>query len=145
MPAYTITELAREFNITARAIRFYEDQGLLNPQRTGSGRNRIYTARDRTRLKLALRGKRLGLSLSEIKNLLDMYESPTDTQAQLRSFLSVLSQHEKRLEQQREDLEITLAEIAAYKTQCLQALTQHFPSGASIITDVSSTVLSKPI
>eukprot|EP01032_Pedospumella_encystans_P038398 gene38398-43498_t len=71
MPTYTITELAREFDITARAIRFYEDQGLLSPSREGAGgRNRVYTPRDRTRLKLTLRGKRLGLSLSEINGLL---------------------------------------------------------------------------
>ena len=67
----TITELATEFDITARAIRFYEDVGLLTPQR--AGRNRVYSQRDRTRLKLTLRGKRLGLSLSEIKQLVDMY------------------------------------------------------------------------
>ena len=79
---FTIGELAREFDLTTRAIRFYEDCGLLMPQR--SGRNRVYTARDRTRLKLTLRGKRLGLTLAEVKDLVDMYESPRDTQAQLK-------------------------------------------------------------
>ena len=74
---FTIGELAREFDLTTRAIRFYEDCGLLTPQR--SGRNRVYTARDRTRLKLTLRGKRLGLTLAEVKELVDMYESPRDT------------------------------------------------------------------
>ena len=74
---YTISELAAEFDITPRAIRFYEDMGLLNPAR--DGRNRVYSVRDRTRLKLTLRGKRLGLSLVEIRELVDMYESPADT------------------------------------------------------------------
>ena len=87
---YTISDLAREFDITPRAIRFYEDQGLISPQRGGAGgRNRVYTARDRTHLKLTLRGKRLGLSLMDIKSLVDMYASPTDTEAQLKSFAAV--------------------------------------------------------
>jgi DNA-binding transcriptional MerR regulator len=123
MPTYTITELAKEFEITPRAIRFYEDQGLLSPKREGSGgRNRVYAARERIRLKLTLRGKRLGLSLSEIKSLVDMYESPKDTEAQLTRFLGVLAQHRDKLERQREDLEMTLAEIAAHETECLQLL-----------------------
>ena len=88
---YTITELAAEFDITARAIRFYEDQGLLSPKREGAGgRSRVYTPRDRTRLKLTLRGKRLGLSLQEIKQLVDLYESPSDTRQQLTAFMAVL-------------------------------------------------------
>jgi DNA-binding transcriptional MerR regulator len=82
-----------EFDITARAIRFYEDVGLLTPQRVG--RNRVYTQRDRTRLKLTLRGKRLGLSLLEIKQLVDMYDSPSDTTPQLTAFMAVLGQHRR--------------------------------------------------
>ncbi|MBC3933374.1 MerR family transcriptional regulator [Undibacterium curvum] len=116
MATYTITELAREFDITPRAIRFYEDQGLLSPTREGpSGRNRVYTARERTHLKLTLRGKRLGLSLSDIKSLVDMYRSPKDTEAQLHSFLEVLARHRAALEQQREDIEVMLAEISAHE------------------------------
>jgi DNA-binding transcriptional MerR regulator len=123
MPTYTITELAREFDITPRAIRFYEDQGLLAPRREGAGgRTRVYSARERTRLKLTLRGKRLGLSLSEIKSLVDMYESPKDTAAQLKRFQAVLAQHREVLEQQREDIEITLAEIAAHEAECERLL-----------------------
>ena len=123
MPTYTITELAREFDVTARAIRFYEDQGLLSPSREGAGgRNRVYTPRDRTRLKLTLRGKRLGLSLSEIKSLVDMYESPKDTAAQMNRFLGVLNQHRETLEQQREDIEMTLAEITAHEDECKRLL-----------------------
>ena len=123
MPTYTITELAREFDITPRAIRFYEDQGLLSPSREGAGgRNRVYTPRDRTRLKLTLRGKRIGLSLSEIKSLVDMYESPKDTAAQMNRFLGVLSQHRETLEQQREDIEMSLQEIATHEEECKRLL-----------------------
>lgn len=119
---YTITELASEFDITARAIRFYEDVGLLTPQR--QGRNRVYTQRDRTRLKLTLRGKRLGLSLLEIKQLVDMYDSPSDTTQQLGAFMAVLAAHRRQLEQQREDLEITLAEISQHEERCRTLLGQ---------------------
>ncbi|MBO9536189.1 MerR family DNA-binding transcriptional regulator [Herbaspirillum sp.] len=119
MPTYTISELAEEFGITPRAIRFYEDHGLLNPKREGAGgRNRVYPARERTRLKLTLRGKRLGFTLSEIKDLIDMYESPKDTEPQLQRFLGVLQQHRDKLERQREDLELTLAEIDAHEEEC---------------------------
>ena len=117
---YTITELAAEFDITARAIRFYEDVGLLKPAR--AGRNRVYTHRDRTRLKLTLRGKRLGLSLLEIKQLVDMYDSPSDTAQQLTAFLDVLGEHRRLLEQQREDIEITLAEITQHEERCRSLL-----------------------
>ncbi|MES2741584.1 MAG: MerR family DNA-binding transcriptional regulator [Pseudomonadota bacterium] len=123
MLTYTITELAREFDITARAIRFYEDQGLLSPTREGvGGRSRVYTARDRTRLKLTLRGKRLGLALSEIKSLVDMYETPKDSSAQMQRFLSVLAQHRQTLERQREDIEVALAEISAHEEECRRVL-----------------------
>jgi DNA-binding transcriptional MerR regulator len=117
---FTITELAAEFDITARAIRFYEDVGLLTPAR--AGRNRVYTQRDRTRLKLTLRGKRLGLSLLEIKQLVDMYDSPSDTTQQLTAFMAVLGEHRRLLEQQREDIEITLAEIAQHEARCRSLL-----------------------
>lgn len=123
--SYTITELAAEFDVTPRAIRFYEDMGLLAPQR--AGRNRVYTQRDRTRLKLTLRGKRLGLSLSEIKQLVDMYDSPSDTRQQLTAFMAVLAEHRRLLEQQREDIEITLAEIAQHELRCRNLLAAAAP------------------
>ncbi len=113
---YTITELAAEFDITPRAIRFYEDMGLLEPSR--SGRNRVYTHRDRTRLKLTLRGKRLGLSLQEVKQLVDMYDSESDAAPQLRAFLEVLRQHRRQLEQQLDDIEVTLGEISQHEERC---------------------------
>ena len=122
---FTIAELAREFHITARAIRFYEDQGLLSPMREGvGGRNRVYTPRDRTRLKLTLRGKRLGLTLSEIKSIVDMYESPKDTAAQIDRFLGVLAQQRLTLEQQRADIEMALEEISAHEDECRRLLSE---------------------
>ncbi len=117
---FSITELALEFDVTARAIRFYEDSGLLAPTRQGS--RRVYSQRDRTRLKLTLRGKRLGLTLQEIKQLVDMYESPADTAAQLKAFLDLLGMHRRQLEQQREDLEVTLTEIAQHEARCRQGI-----------------------
>lgn len=123
MPTYTIAELAREFDITARAIRFYEDHGLLEPSREGAGgRNRVYTARDRTRLKLTLRGKRLGLTLSEIRSIVDMYESPKDTVAQMQRFLGVLAHQRETLLQQQADIEMALAEIGAHEDECRRML-----------------------
>lgn len=120
---YSIAELAREFDITPRAIRFYEDHGILAPARTGSsGLKREYSTRDRTRLKLTLRGKRLGLSLSQIRELIDMYESPKDAAAQARRFLVVLGQHRAALEQQREDIEVTLGEIGRHEAECRRIL-----------------------
>ena len=133
MATYTITDLAREVDITPRAIRFYEDQGLLSPTREGpSGRNRVYTARERTHLKLTLRGKRLGLSLSDIRGLVDMYRSPKDTETQLQSFLSVLARHRAALEQQREDIEVMLAEISAHEEESLQLLRKSHDSAREI-------------
>jgi DNA-binding transcriptional MerR regulator len=113
---YTITDLAREFGLTTRAIRFYEDQGLLHPQRVG--RNRVYANRDRVRLKLTLRGKRLGLSLSEIRELIDMYGAAKGDRQQLERFLQVLKKRRSALEQQREDVEAVLDEIASFEQQC---------------------------
>jgi DNA-binding transcriptional MerR regulator len=121
-PTFTIGELAREFDLTTRAIRFYEDCGLLTPQR--SGRNRVYTQRDRTRLKLTLRGKRLGLTLAEVKELVGMYETPRDTQPQLKKFLVVLATHRAQLEQQLADLNITLDEVGAHEKEARRLLAQ---------------------
>ncbi len=116
----TIGELAREFDLTTRAIRFYEDCGLIAPQR--AGRKRIYTQRDRTRLKLTLRGKRLGLTLAEVKALVDMYESPRDTQPQLKKYLAVLGAHRAQLEQQMDDLHATLDEVRAHEKDARRLL-----------------------
>ena len=115
---FTISDLAREFDLTTRAIRFYEDMGLLQPERSGpGGRNRIYSARDLTRLKLTLRAKRLGLSLTEARELIDMYDSPRDTGPQLRKFLAVLAQHRKQLEEQMADLQANLDEVRVHEKE----------------------------
>ncbi|QET03067.1 MULTISPECIES: MerR family transcriptional regulator [Cupriavidus] len=128
---YTITDLAREFDVTPRAIRFYEDQGLLSPEREGpGGRKRVYNGRERTRLKLTLRGKRLGLTLNEIKEILDLYESPRDTAPQLERFLHALAQHRETLERQMEDLQAQLAEIDAHERQCRTLLAGRRESAA---------------
>jgi DNA-binding transcriptional MerR regulator len=117
---FTIGELAREFGVTTRAIRFYEDCGILVPGR--AGRNRVYTARDRTRLRLTLRGKRLGLRLAEVKELVDMYETRRDTEPQLRRFLGVLARHRAQLEQRLGDLRATLAEVLAQEAAARRLL-----------------------
>lgn len=120
---YTISDLAREFDLTTRAMRFYEDMGLLQPEREGpGGRNRVYTARDRTRLKLTLRAKRLGLSLVEAKEIIDSYDSPRDTAPQLRKFLTVLTDHRKKLETQMIDLQANLDEIRVHEKEARQLL-----------------------
>jgi DNA-binding transcriptional MerR regulator len=119
---YSIGDLAREFDVTPRAIRFYEDQGLLAPRR--DGQRRIYAQRERTRLKLTLRGKRLGLSLSEIRELIDMYEPGRDERPQLERFLAALGAHRTALEQQRTDIEAQLSEIAAFEKRVRKRLTK---------------------
>jgi len=119
---YTISDLAKEFALTTRAIRFYEDEGLLAPQR--SGRHRVYGERDRVRIKLLLRGKRLGLSLSEIRELLDLYDATGSERPQLIKFLEVLAARRAMLEQQREDISFVLDEIDALERQCRKRLRQ---------------------
>ena len=117
---FSISDLAREFDITPRAIRFYEDQGLLAPRR--DGQRRIYTPRDRTRLKLTLRGKRLGLTLSEIRELIDMYEPGRDERPQLERFLAVLESHKAVLLQQQADLDAQLSELQAFERKVKRQL-----------------------
>ena len=113
---FSISDLAKEFDLTTRAIRFYEDMGLLEPERSGpGGRNRVYSSRDRTRLKLTLRAKRLGLSLVEAKELIDMYDSPRDTGPQLKKFMVVLAEHRQQLESQLADLQATLEEVKTHE------------------------------
>jgi len=115
---FSISDLSKEFDLTTRAIRFYEDLGLLQPERTGpGGRNRVYSVRDRTRLKLTLRAKRLGLSLTEAKDIIDTYESPRDTGMQLTKFLEVLDVHRSRIEDQMADLQANLDEIKVHQRE----------------------------
>ena len=121
--SYTISDLAKEFDLTTRAIRFYEDMGLLQPERSGpAGRSRVYSPRDRARLRLTLRAKRLGLSLTEAKEIIDLYDSPRDTGVQLRKFLDVLAVHRKQLEDQMADLQATLDEVREQEKEARQLL-----------------------
>lgn len=113
--AFTISKLAEEFGVTTRTIRYYEDQGLLSPKREGL--NRVFSNRDRVRLKLALRGKRLGFTLSEIRELFDLYDLAKDERRQLEEFLARLEKRRALLEQQREDIEVMLNEIAFFANQ----------------------------
>ena len=122
---YTISDLAKEFDLTTRAMRFYEDMGLLQPLREGpGGRNRVYSARDRTRLKLTLRAKRLGLSLTEAKDIIDSHDSPRDTVPQLQKFLLVLAGHRQQLEGQMTDLQANLEEIKVHEKEARALLTK---------------------
>lgn len=119
-PTFAISDLAREFDITPRTIRFWEDQGILAPEREGS--KRVFTRRDRARLKMALRGKRLGLSLAEIKDLIGMYASTEDETPQLLECLRIMEKRRAALQQQREDIEAMLGEIAQFETLCQDEL-----------------------
>lgn len=117
---YTISELAREFDVTARAIRFYEDEGLLAPRREGS--RRVYTKRDYVRLKLVLRGKRLGLSLAQVREMFDLYDAAKDERPQLEKFLAALAVRREQLERQRAEVDEELAEIRIFEQQSRKLL-----------------------
>ncbi|GAB4356318.1 MAG: MerR family DNA-binding transcriptional regulator [Gammaproteobacteria bacterium] len=119
---YSITDLSREFDVTTRAIRFYEDQGLLNPTRRG--RTRVYTNRDRVRLKLILRGKRLGFTLQETKELFDLYDSAPGEVGQMHYFLKKIRERRAILLQQQADIEVLLEELDAIEAQCENQLAQ---------------------
>lgn len=120
---YSISDLAQEFDLTTRAIRFYEDMGLLQPAREGAnGRTRVYSPRDRTRLRLTLRAKRLGLSLVEAKEIIELYDSPRDTGVQLERFLEVLAHHRQQLESRMEDLQVTLDEVRSHEKEAKSLL-----------------------
>ncbi len=117
---YTISELAKEFGVTTRTIRHYEDEGLVSPRREGT--NRLFSNRDRVRLKLALRGKRLGFTLAEIRELFDLYYLARDEKGQMQEFLSKLERRRALLRQQHEDIEVMLSEITFFENQCQKLL-----------------------
>ncbi len=117
---YTITELAKEFDVTTRAIRFYEDRGLLKPARNGL--TRVYTPRDRVHLKLVLRGKRIGFSLDEVREIMDMYNSAPGEIGQLDYMLDKLAERRAMLHRQQQDIELTLKELNKIEVQCRQRL-----------------------
>ncbi|HCX88273.1 MAG TPA: MerR family transcriptional regulator [Gammaproteobacteria bacterium] len=116
----TITELARETGITARAIRFYESKGLLTPRRAGT--TRIYTHRERGRLQLILRGKRLGFSLTDIGEYLDLYDADPTQHDQILLLLDKVNSRIEELKSQKVDLDDTLKELTSVREQALAAM-----------------------
>ncbi|MHA1537764.1 MAG: MerR family transcriptional regulator [Alphaproteobacteria bacterium] len=120
--SYSIAELAREFDITTRAIRYYEDQGLLAPARRGQAR--IYAQRDRTRLKLILRGKRLGFSLAEVAEIIELYDNQPGETGQLDFFLAKIAGRRGLLEQQREDIAVIFEELEVVEQRCRERLAE---------------------
>ena len=117
---YSIGELAREFDITTRSIRFYEDQGLILPTR--KGQTRIYNQRDRVRLKLILRGKRLGFSLAETGRLFELYDADNSSATQLKTIMDLISNKKNDLNQQLEDIQAVLIELTGLENNCQNAL-----------------------
>jgi DNA-binding transcriptional MerR regulator len=124
---WTIAELADEFDVTHRTIRFYEDRGLISPERVGT--RRVYHPRDRVRLALVLRGKRLGFDLAEIARIVDMYDQEPGEEGQLRYLLEQIERRRSELEQRRRDIDETLAELGAVERRCREALAAPISSG----------------
>jgi DNA-binding transcriptional MerR regulator len=129
---YTVTELAKELGMTARAVRFYEDKGLITPQRAGT--TRVYSARDRARMILILRGKRLGFALSEIKEYLDLYDADVTQHAQLRVLLAAVAKRRAQLLGQRQAIDEALAELADIAVQSEAALKTPAPRGKRAVS-----------
>ena len=119
---YSISELAKEFDITTRSIRFYEDQGLLSPTR--AGQTRIYSKRDRVRLKLILRGKRLGFSLSETGQLFELYDADKSSVTQLNTMLKLIEHKKSELQQQMDDIKVVLMELVTVEKRCRETLAE---------------------
>ncbi|WP_394200422.1 MerR family DNA-binding transcriptional regulator [Shewanella waksmanii] len=117
---YSISELSKEFDITTRSIRFYEDQGLLKPKRRGQ--TRIYGLKDRVRLKLILRGKRLGFSLAETRRLFELYDADKNSSSQLQTMLDLVEEKKSALQQQMDDIKVVLMELNSAEQQCRAAL-----------------------
>ena len=117
---YSISDLSKEFDITTRSIRFYEDQGLIKPKRRGQ--TRIYTLKDRVRLKLILRGKRLGFSLAETRRLFELYDADKSSSTQLHTMLELVNDKKAALQQQMDDIKVVLMELNSAEQQCQAAL-----------------------
>ena len=120
--SYGIADLAQEFDVTTRTIRYYEDQGMLSPRRRGQ--TRVYSPRDRTRLRLILRGKRLGFSLSEVAEIIQLYDTEPGEGGQLEFFIDKIRERRASLEQQREDIDVTIEELDAVEQRCRDRLAQ---------------------
>ncbi len=117
---FSISDLSKEFDVTTRSIRFYEDQGLMKPTRRGQ--TRIYSPQDRVRLKLILRGKRLGFSLAETRRLFDLYDADRSSVQQLHTMLSLIDEKKQHLQQQMEDITVVLMELSSVETRCRSEL-----------------------
>lgn len=120
MSSYKISDLAKEFDITTRTIRFYEDKGLLSPTR--SGQTRIYSSADRTNLKLILRGKRLGFSLDQSREIIEMYDPSQNNTEQLTTLISNIRHKRDQLERQLHDIEVMQLDLQESEERCLEAL-----------------------
>ncbi|MCK5275802.1 MAG: MerR family DNA-binding transcriptional regulator [Alphaproteobacteria bacterium] len=123
---FSIGVLAREFRVTTRTIRYYEDEGLLSPERRGQ--KRVYGPRERVRLRLILRGKRLGFSIAEIREILDMYQSEPGEAGQLRHLIGKIAERRAALERQRADIDQTMADMAEIEARCERALAAMAPA-----------------
>ena len=119
---YTITELTREFGVSTRTLRFYEDEGLFNPTRRG--RTRLYRPSDRELLKQILRGKRLGFSIAEIREIIEMYKAPPGAEGQMRLLIEKIAETRAQLEQKRKDIEESMSELDAAEENCFERLAE---------------------
>lgn len=119
-PTWTIAQIADEFGVTHRTVRHYEDLGLISPERRGT--QRIYHRRDRTRLKLILRGKRLGFPLEEIRTIVDLFDAPRGRRAQLEYVLGQIDERRADLEQRRKDVEDAISELSEFEQRCREDL-----------------------
>ena len=119
---YTITELTREFGVSTRTLRFYEDEGLFNPTRRG--RTRLYRPSDRELLKQILRGKRLGFSIAEIREIIEMYKAPPGAEGQMRLLIEKIAEKRAQLEQKRKDIEESMSELDAAEENCFERLAE---------------------
>ncbi len=119
-PTYSISDLARELDITTRTIRFYEEQGMLSPERRGL--ERVYSARDKVTLKLILRGKRIGFSLAECRDLIGLYDPTGDNQKQLTTMLEKIAERRAQLDQQLLDIQQMQLELDTAEERCKAAL-----------------------
>jgi DNA-binding transcriptional MerR regulator len=136
----TVTELARELGVTARAIRLYEDKGLIAPQRVGN--RRVYSNRDRGRLVLILRGKRLGFSLREIRDWLELYDTGLDQTEQIKRLLALTRERLTTLEAQYNDLEATIDELREIEAEAVDHLTTNNGSD-EVVAEAAATEDSK--
>ena len=119
---YTITELTREFGVSTRTLRFYEDENLIKPVRRG--RTRLFRPSDRELLKQVLRGKRLGFSIAEIREIIEMYKSPPGAEGQMRLLIEKIAEKRAQLEQKRKDIDESMAELDAAEENCFERLAE---------------------